>query len=162
MKRAVCVIPAAVAIAAAGAVSVAQAAPAAHSVKSVTSLNNAVSHRTSPAIVTHRGITTRSTSSTSSTSSTNAAITAAIKHSPLLGDVPASDVAVRSIRVASTNASWASAVVHPIDQRTDDASVALHRVKGRWTVVTLGTAGVGCAVPASLRSNLHLICEGGY
>ncbi|MBO1768520.1 hypothetical protein [Allobranchiibius sp. GilTou38] len=116
----------------------------------MTSVTKAVVHRTSPAAVTHRGITT------------SAAITSAIDHSALLGDVPASDVSVRSIRVASANTSWASAVVHPIDQRTDDAFVALHRVDGRWTVVTLGTAGVGCAVPASLRSDLHLVCEAGY
>lgn len=151
MKRAMCVVPAAVAIVAAGAVSVAHASPAAH--PTAHPVVHAVSHRTSPSVVSHRGSTTTSTST---------AITAAIKHSAMLGDVPASDVAVRSIRVASANTSWASAVVHPIDQRTDDASVALHRVKGRWIVVTLGTAGVGCEVPAALRSNLHLVCEAGY
>lgn len=85
----------------------------------------------------------------------------AVEGSRLLGEVPASVVSVRSIRVAAADGTWASAVAHPTDQRTDDAFVALHRVKGSWTVVTLGTAGVGCSVPTALRSDLHLACEPG-
>ena len=151
MKRAWGAVPVALAIVTAGAVSVAQASPAKH--PTAHPVTSTVGHPTSPTVVSHRG---------STTNATNTAITSAITHSSLLGDVPASDVSVRSIRVASANTAWASAVVHPNDQRTDDAAVALHRVGGRWTVVTLGTAGVGCVVPASLRSSLHLICEGGY
>ncbi len=92
---------------------------------------------------------------------TSAAIVAAIKKTPMLGAVPASDISVRDIRVSSANPSWASAIAHPRDQRTDDASVALQKVNGRWTVRMLGTEGVGCAAPSKLRSSLRLVCETG-
>lgn len=145
MNRAMYVVPVAAAITATGLVAVAHAAPRpAHAAAAATA------HRNSPTVSTHRG------------SGTDRAITDAIKRSSLLGDVPASDVAVRTVRLASTDASWASATIHPIDQRTDDARVALHQVNGRWQVVTLGTAGVGCVVPTALRTGLHLICEPGY
>lgn len=150
MMRAMWAVPATAVLATAGVAAVAQANPAPQH-QGVRSSTQSVS-----VVTAHRGTVT------DPATARNASITAAIKGSRLLGEVPASVVSVRSIRVAATDGTWASAVVHPTDQRTDDAFVALHRVNGSWTVVTLGTAGVGCEVPAALRSSLQLTCEPGF
>lgn len=149
MRRAIWVVPAAVAIATAGVATAAHANPE-------TKHGSVVSTQSSSSKVTARRGT-----AIDQTAATNRAIAAAVTRSSMLGEVPASDVSVLSIRVAAANADWASAVAHPEDRRTDDAFVALHRVRGRWSVVTLGTAGVGCVVPTALRTDLHLICEPG-
>lgn len=150
MKRTIYLVPIAAALAAAGVTSVASAASAPSHHRVVASAHRAVApapHVAAPA--------------ESRSAADDRGITAAIKQSPLLGDVPASDIAVQTIRVAAGNRSWASAVAHPIDQRTDDVRVALHRSDGRWSVVTLGTAGVGCVVPAAVRADLVLSCYPG-
>ncbi|TWP35535.1 hypothetical protein [Leekyejoonella antrihumi] len=91
--------------------------------------------------------------------STNKAITAAVLHSRLLGDVPASDVTVSAIRL---HGSWAGAVATPRDGRTDPAQVLLHRVGSAWTVTSLGSYEVGCgAVSSTVRHQLGLHGECG-
>lgn len=152
MMRAMWAVPAAAVIAAAGAAAVVQANPAPQHHGAASSTQSA------SAVTAHRGTVT---DPAKAMYTRNSAITAAVKGSRLLGEVPASVVSVRSIRVAAADGTWASAVAHPTDQRTDDAFVALHRVRGNWTVVMLGTAGVGCSVPTALRSDLHLACEPG-
>lgn len=85
--------------------------------------------------------------------STHAQIAAAIRRSPLLGDVPASEVRVRQVVLAGR---WASALVVPRDRRTDPAQVLLHR-SASWRAVDLGTFGVGCGhVGTVLRHRLNL------
>lgn len=152
MKRTIYLAPIGAVLVAAGVTSVAGAASAPSHHRVVASAHRAVA----PA---HHAATPHVAAPAQHTSAADdRGITAAIKRSPLLGDVPASDISVQMIRVATGNRSWASAVVHPIDQRTDDARVALHWSNSGWSVVTLGTAGVGCVVPAAVRADLVLSC----
>lgn len=106
----------------------------------------------------HVKTTTHAKATTTKAKASKAAqITAAIKRSPLLGDVPASDITVSKIRYASSNSNWASALVTPKDGRTDPAQVLVHRAKGAWSAKDLGTFGVGCGiVSSSVRSQLGL------
>lgn len=106
----------------------------------------------------HVKTTTHAKATTTKAKASKAAqITAAIKRSPLLGDVPASDITVSKIRYASSNSNWASALVTPKDGRTDPAQVLVHRAKGSWSAKDLGTFGVGCGiVSSSVRSQLGL------
>lgn len=160
MKRTIYLVPIAAVLAAAGVTSVANAALAPSHHRGVTAVQPASA--TAPHAPGHQAARRHSAAPVQrSSAADDRGITAAIKHTPLLGDVPASDVAVRSIRVAAAGSPWASAVAHPIDQRTDDAHVALHLSNGHWSVVTLGTAGVGCVVPAAVRADLGLSCEPG-
>lgn len=155
MKRTTYLVPIAAVLAAAGVTSVASAASAPSHHRVAISDQHAV-------IPGNQAVTGHAAASTHpSNAADDRGIIAAIKHSPLLGDVPASDISVRTIRRAAGNTSWASAVVHPVDQRTDDARVALHRTSGHWSVVTLGTAGVGCVVPVAVRADLALFCYPG-
>lgn len=154
MKRTIYLVPIAAVLAAAGVTSVASAASAPSHHRAVASVQRAAA----PA---HHAAVGHAAPAQRSIAADDRGITAAIKRSPLLGDVPASDVSVRTIRVAAVDGSWASAVAHPVDQRTDDARVALHRFNGRWSVVTLGTAGVGCVVPVAVRADLGLSCYPG-
>lgn len=51
---------------------------------------------------------------------------------------------------------YASAVVHPINQVTDDAMVYLHKTNNRWNVLSLGTAfdeKFLSQLPKALRDN---------
>lgn len=106
---------------------------------------------------THAKATTTKAKASKAKATKAAQITAAIKRSPLLGDVPASDITVSKIRYASSNSNWASALVTPKDGRTDPAQVLVHRAKGSWSAKDLGTFGVGCGiVSSSVRSQLGL------
>lgn len=88
---------------------------------------------------------------------TSAAITAAVRRSPLLGDVSGSNITVSAIRLAASNSSWASALVHPKNGQTDDAQVVLHDTASGWTVRDLGTAQAGCGIlSAKVRTELAL------
>lgn len=89
---------------------------------------------------------------------TRQAIASAVRHSRLLGDVPASDVTVGAIRVAG---HWAGATATPKDGRTDPAQVLLHRAGSTWTVKSLGSYEVGCGIVSTStrhRLGLHGAC----
>lgn len=98
-----------------------------------------------------------STRSGSSTSSADAAITTAILHSPLLGVVKPTDIAVSDIHFASSDSSWAAALATPRNGQTDPAQIVLHKVGATWQVRDLGTYAVGCGIaPANVRAQLGL------
>jgi hypothetical protein len=84
-------------------------------------------------------------------------ITTVILHSKLLGAVKPSNVAVSRIRFASSNHSWAAALVTPKNGQTDPAQVLLHKSANKWAARDLGTAGVGCGITSSaIRTQLGL------
>ena len=64
---------------------------------------------------------------------------------------------VQRISLAPGAPTWARATVHPTRGQTDDATVLLHKVAGRWRVADLGTAQVGCGVaPVKVLRGLRL------
>jgi hypothetical protein len=90
-------------------------------------------------------------------------ITEAIRTSQLTAALPAQGLTVTDVRVSATDPSYAAAHVVPPPDTTDPASALLRRSGGRWTLVEIGTAGVGCdtvspAVRADLSSVLGLPC----
>ncbi|WP_019284521.1 hypothetical protein [Arsenicicoccus bolidensis] len=67
------------------------------------------------------------------------------------------DWRVQRISLAPGAPTWARATVHPTRGQTDDATVLLHKVAGRWRVADLGTAQVGCGVaPVKVLRGLRL------
>ncbi len=79
----------------------------------------------------------------------------AVKRSPLTSAVDPDDYRVRDIRLSRTHPAWAAAMIRPTIP-LDDATVLAHRVHGHWTVVTLGTAQVGCdAAPAAVLKDFR-------
>ncbi|GAB3466835.1 hypothetical protein AB1207_19535 [Kineococcus endophyticus] len=99
-----------------------------------------------------------SSSSASTTGAdTDAAVAQAVTTSPLTAGVPAGSFTVGDVRVAGT---WAAADLQPTDPDALDPATAVLRSDGtRWTVVDLGTAGVGCdVVPVTDRAALALSC----
>jgi len=100
-----------------------------------------------------------STTTTSTAPGTTAAITAAVQRSPATAGVPGTGYAVTDVRTAATDATWAGAALQPTGDDLDPATVVLHRVRGTWTVVDLGTAQVGCGTaPATVVTDLGLDC----
>ncbi|WP_380170356.1 hypothetical protein ACFEMC_14910 [Kineococcus sp. DHX-1] len=104
------------------------------------------------------------TTSSSSASTTvtgdqapDAAVAQAVTSSPLTAGVPAGSFTVGDVRVAG---AWAAADLQPTDPDALDPATAVLRSDGtRWTVVDLGTAGVGCdVVPVTDRVALALSC----
>lgn len=88
-------------------------------------------------------------------------ITAAITSSEATSQVPARDYRVAVLAVAGND--WARATLVPRPGvELDAATVVVHRT-GRpavWSVVDLGTEGVGCDIaPAPVLRSLRLNCE---
>ncbi|WP_265444182.1 hypothetical protein [Flexivirga meconopsidis] len=89
--------------------------------------------------------------------SANQQITAAVRHSKLLGAVSADNITVSGIKFAASDKSWAAATVTPKNGQTDPAQVVLHKTGSTWQVRDLGTFGVGCgSAPAAVRASLGL------
>jgi len=87
------------------------------------------------------------------TASERTAITKAAKRTPSAGN---SKVSVGQIRV-STVGPWASAGVSIlVGGARDNAISILHKVRGTWRFVTVGTAGEGCVMPLKDRRSLGL------
>jgi hypothetical protein len=99
----------------------------------------------------------------SAADSATPAVARAVAASPLVAGVPAGSFTVTDVRVAG---DWAAADLAPTDPTAlDPATAVLQRVAGGttagtgWTVVDLGTAGVGCdTVPVADRGALALSC----
>lgn len=70
-------------------------------------------------------------------------LTGAIKHSELTAAVDPGNYSVADIRLSRSHPNWAAAVIRPAVPLAG-ATVLAHRVDGRWKVITLGTAFVGC------------------
>ncbi|WP_432513166.1 hypothetical protein [Kineococcus sp. SYSU DK001] len=84
-------------------------------------------------------------------------ITSAVTASPATAAVPATAYAVTDVRVAG---DVAAATLEPADPAAlDPATAVLRSEGGTWTVVDLGTAGVGCDLltPAQ-QAELALTC----
>jgi len=69
---------------------------------------------------------------------------------------------VFGVRVSTVNAQYARARVSALNKSgqplTDTAFVALHRITGKWSVVDLGTDGVGCSkLPAQVERDLFAL-----
>lgn len=89
---------------------------------------------------------------------TDAAVAGAVTSSPLTAAVPAGSFTVTGVRVAG---EWAAADLEPTDPAALDPATAVLRHEGTsgWSVVDLGTAGVGCdVVPVPDRDTLALSC----
>lgn len=89
--------------------------------------------------------------------STLAAVTKAVHASEFTAGVPASQYSVVGLR---TSGVWATVTLRPVKgAELDPATVLLRQAKGRWSVVDLGTAEVGCEVaPADVVGALGLDC----
>lgn len=91
---------------------------------------------------------------------TTAQITTAITTSPETAGVGADSYVVEDVRTAASDPAWAAARLDPTaPDQLDPATVVLQQVAGTWTVVSLGTAQVGCeeTTPA-VRQDLALLC----
>lgn len=104
------------------------------------------------------------TAGTASVEGTDAstAITTAVTSSPETAGVPAGSYTVQDVRTAATAPDWAAAEITPTAasaDQLDPATVVLQQVGGSWTVVSLGTAFVGCdeTTPA-VQADLALLC----
>ncbi|MEZ0166599.1 hypothetical protein AB2L27_17710 [Kineococcus sp. LSe6-4] len=89
---------------------------------------------------------------------TDTAVARAVTSSPLTAAVPAGSFTVTGVRVAG---EWAAADLEPTDPAALDPATAVLRLEGTsgWSVVDLGTAGVGCdVVPVPDRDTLTLNC----
>lgn len=88
-------------------------------------------------------------------------VTAAVTTSPATAAVPADGYAVTDVRVVrDATGDVAAATLEPADPAALDPATAVLRLDGgTWTVVDLGTAGVGCDLltPAQ-RAGLALTC----
>jgi hypothetical protein len=85
-------------------------------------------------------------------------ITTAVRTSPLTAALPAQRLTVTDVRVSATDPNYAAAHVVPPPGTTDRASALLHRSNGRWTLVELGTAGVGSGtVTPAVRADLSSV-----
>lgn len=87
------------------------------------------------------------------------AIVEAVRTSAVTAQVPGSAYGVRSIHI-SDDATWATAVLVPIDPDALDPAVALAQRHGqRWQIADLGTFEVGCDLaPAGVLRELRLDC----
>ncbi|GMA40169.1 hypothetical protein [Mobilicoccus caccae] len=85
------------------------------------------------------------------------AVTKAVHSSEFTEGVAASAYSVRDLR---TSGSWARVTLTPKQAaELDPATVLLRKTRSTWTVVDLGTAGVGCEVaPNSTLKALKLEC----
>lgn len=90
--------------------------------------------------------------------STLTKITTAVRRSEFTAGVPSSQYAVTGLRTSGT---WATVTLAPRKQaELDPATVLLRQSQGRWSVVDLGTAEVGCGVaPAATLRALKLGCD---
>lgn len=89
-----------------------------------------------------------------------AQITTAVTTSPETAGVAADSYTVDDVRTAASDPTWAAARLAPTaPDQLDPATVVLQQVDGVWTVVSLGTAQVGCeeTTPAVAR-DLALVC----
>lgn len=75
------------------------------------------------------------------------AISRAVYASPLTAQVPDTEYVVVGLQLAGTDGQWAGGMIEPRKPNAlQPAAVLLHRVAGRWKLVDLGTAMVGCGV----------------
>ena len=69
------------------------------------------------------------------------------------------------VRISTVVGHWARASLRPkrpYRHQLDTATAVMHLAHARWTVRTLGTADVGCAVHSrAVRRDLHLQCGSG-
>ena len=91
------------------------------------------------------------------------AIARAVKSSPDTQGVRGKFDVVH-VRISTVDAHWARASLRPkrrYRNQLETATAALHRGHGHWSVRSLGTADVGCAIhPAAVRRDLGLQCSG--
>lgn len=80
--------------------------------------------------------------------------------------VASGQYAVTGVRVSSADSSWAGFSVVPTNgyQNVVQAGYGVaHRSNGRWSIVGIGNANVGCApgptVPTEVLSSLGLACQ---
>lgn len=68
------------------------------------------------------------------------------------------------VRISTVDPRWARAGLRPkrpFRNQFDTATAALHRAHGHWTLRSLGTADVGCAIKRpAVRRDLRLQCSG--
>jgi hypothetical protein len=69
------------------------------------------------------------------------------------------------VRISTVDGRWARASLRPkrrYRNRFDTATAVLHLAHARWTLRTLGTADVGCAIRNhAVRRDLQLQCSSG-
>lgn len=100
------------------------------------------------------------TTGTDAGPATTAQITTAVTTSPETAGVGAGSYSVVDVRTAVSDPTWAAAELAPTSpDQLDPATVVLQQVGGTWSVVSLGTAGVGCeeTTPA-VAADLALLC----
>ncbi len=90
-------------------------------------------------------------------------IAQAVRTSPLLGEVSPERIKVVDVHVSTVDPTVAAAHVVPTGGETDPAIALLRHGSSpgsHWTLVELGTAGVGCdTLRPAVRDDLGLICE---
>ncbi len=92
--------------------------------------------------------------------STDEQVTQAVRTSPLLGEVPPERIQVVDVHVSTIDPTVAVAHVVPTGGETDPATALLTHPNDRWSVVELGTAGVGCdRLSVAVQHELGLDCE---
>lgn len=112
-----------------------------------------------PVAATHQVAATRARSAVVTRATVNQ-IYVAIANDKQLRGWKRADWRVQRISLAPGAPTWARATVHPTRGQTDDATVLLHKVAGRWRVADLGTAQVGCGVaPVKVLRGLRLGCS---
>ena len=90
------------------------------------------------------------------------AVEEAVRTSPLTAGVDPAAYVVADVRLAAADPAWAAARIAPVPGAAlDPADVVLRDVAGRWEVVELGTAEVGCGTaPAPVLADFGTVCAG--
>jgi hypothetical protein len=102
--------------------------------------------------------TTTTTAAPGTCGGQEAIITQAIAASDELA-ARAGTYTVRSCRIAPSSPIWAAADVVPNPGSSAPGGVVvLERIGAIWSVIALGTSGVGCQVPAAQRAELGVSC----
>ena len=87
------------------------------------------------------------------------AVEQAVRTSPLTAGVDPGRYTVQDVRLSAADPAWAGASLAPVGADLEPADVVLRSVAGRWEVVDLGSAEVGCGIaPEPVLSDLGLTC----
>ena len=130
----------------------ARPAEATHATAGATSTSASAS-----SLATHRAVRAVRVRERATTAATLGKVTQAVRRSEYTAGVPASAYSVTGLRMSG---AWARVTLSPRQEDLlDPATVLLRRSQGRWSVVDLGTAEVGCGVaPAATLRALRLDC----
>lgn len=84
-------------------------------------------------------------------------VTSGIRPFVTANSAPGLRFAVRTVTISTANRAWARVELYA--PGAGSATAVARRVSGRWRGVSLGSDGVGCAIPSrAVRADLGLAC----